>query len=173
MLTLTSSAVPGFGSRLACAEGAFLFERSAYAHDPFRICYAGSCIDLDFARKPGCVSMQYVSRHSDQVGHLLARFANDVHHILGPRADMWRELDACATPEDPALPYAVIGARGRDKNKDRQQISAQLPSSNPNNLTQDHTGEGQNPASQASVAPTQDKPGHDYFDDVTVPLADL
>ncbi|GAC95187.1 hypothetical protein PHSY_002762 [Pseudozyma hubeiensis SY62] len=157
---------------IAFAEGAFLFERASYMSHPFHVCYGGCCIDLDFASKPGCVSMRYFNRKSNEAGHLLARFADNVEQILGPREYMQKELIACPTKDEPALPYAVIGARGGQGRPEQEQQVSHL---------QTHPTQGkahvQPHSAGANAAQNGDggksKVDHDYFDDVTVPLADL
>ncbi|CDR88409.1 uncharacterized protein SPSC_04236 [Sporisorium scitamineum] len=147
------------------SQGAFLFRRSDYMERPFHVCYGGCCVDLDFVKRPGCVTMRYVSYPGNGPGHLLARFADNVDNILGPRDDMWRLLEACPPKDEPALPYAVIGARGRHggragkSGKDQQgAVSGATPASPP--------------AAAPDAALVDARPNHDYFDDVTVPLAD-
>ncbi|ETS60053.1 hypothetical protein PaG_06047 [Moesziomyces aphidis] len=92
-------------------QGQFLLRRDAYLQHPYRVCFGGCCILLDFTTQPGCVHMQYVARKSGQSGHLLARFANQPQKVLGPRSFMPKHLVAC--PQDGLpVPYAVIAARG-------------------------------------------------------------
>ncbi|KAJ9479692.1 hypothetical protein PHBOTO_003163 [Pseudozyma hubeiensis] len=154
-------------------QGAFLFERASYMSHPFHVCYGGCCIDLDFASKPGCVSMRYFDRKSSETGHLLARFADNVEQILGPREYMQKELIACPTQNEPALPYAVIGARrgqGRPEQGDQVSHLQTDPAQGKADVQPPPLGAN---AAQHDDGKGQDKVNHDYFDDVTVPLADL
>ncbi|CBQ73596.1 conserved hypothetical protein [Sporisorium reilianum SRZ2] len=173
------------------AQGAFLFERAAYMTNPFHVCYGGCCVDLDFTKRPGCVSMRYVSRPASHPGHLLARFADNVDNILGPRDDMRRLLEACPPPDGQALPYAVIGARGgvrpkaaqgdqphgqQDPNTGVRPVdAAAVPNAEPPSTAPPAAA----PAAPVAADPraragaqANSRPNHDYFDDVTVPLAD-
>ncbi|SPO26676.1 uncharacterized protein UTRI_03967_B [Ustilago trichophora] len=96
-------------------QGAFLFERQAYYEHLFYVCFGGCCIDLDFKHKPGCVVMNYVDRVSPDKGHLLARFADNIELIIGPKDYMQKTLLACPEEEGKPLPYAVIAARSGKK----------------------------------------------------------
>ncbi|EST05051.2 hypothetical protein PSEUBRA_005859 [Kalmanozyma brasiliensis GHG001] len=98
-------------------QGGFLIDRSQYLASPFRVCYGGCCIALNFAIKPGCVSMRYYNRGEDESsGHLLARFADTYQFTVGPRDFMKKWLQACSKDGEP-LPYVVIAARDKPRRR--------------------------------------------------------
>lgn len=146
------------------------------------------------------MTMHYVFRQADPEGHLLARFADNVDRILGPREDMVKTMRACGKDGQP-LPYAVIGARvgggkkkqDADENADAERgVGVSRTQKNSGSEKGKSKGDGQkdqdpSPAlsngepgqaasllqDPAAAAPAQPKKmPHDYFDDVTVPLAD-
>ncbi|TKY84781.1 hypothetical protein EX895_005861 [Sporisorium graminicola] len=175
------------------AQGAFLFERAAYTDNPFHVCYGGCCIDLDFAKRPGCVAMRYVSRPGRGPGHLLARFADNIENLIGPRDDMRRLLEACPQGEGMALPYAVIGARGGHEHHEeaqsadhhRHQQQQQQGEVDQAKRQQEPDGggvavdAGEVPkaalvpaAADPAAAATNRRLNHDYFDDVRMHFVD-
>ncbi|CCF51899.1 hypothetical protein NDA14_002636 [Ustilago hordei] len=164
-------------------QGGFLFERKAYLDQAFHVCFGGSCIDLDFKSRPGCVTMNYVARESEIKGHLLARFADNVQNIIGPRQDMLQMLIACPNNDQP-LPYAVIGPRGGAKKQDQKQDKKEdkkEEKKEEKEAKETDTGVAAKAAvkeNKSAFPPTAanitqpGKLGHNYFDDVTVPLVD-
>ena len=159
-------------------EGAFLFEISNYTAHPFHVCFGGCCVDLDFAASPGCVTMRYVDREAKgERGHLLARFADDVVNIMGPRQWMKKEVMAWRKGEEGGgLPYAVIGARigGRKKRVGGDQVSSSHDV-HPGRKLQQQGQPAMEPSKDAESIGEADEGGkmpHDYFDDVTVPVND-
>lgn len=131
--------------------------------------------------------MSYVPRDSPEPGHLLARFADNVQDILGPRDDMLRSLMACAKEQGQTLPYAVIGARRGRKKKQQadggRARSAEYPETNQDQIQQSQneqrgtpyesstgtTGDNFELAAQPAERDAPPTTSHDYFDDVTVP----
>lgn len=122
--------------------------------------------------------MRYVDRKAEgERGHLLARFADDVVDILGPRQWMKKEVMACRKGEEEGgLPYAVIGARigGRKKRSGVDQVSLGHDV-HPGRKLQQQGQPAVEPAKDAESTGEADEGGqmpHDYFDDVTVPVTD-
>ncbi|KAJ1026051.1 hypothetical protein NDA18_003711 [Ustilago nuda] len=155
-------------------QGGFLFERKAYLDQAFHVCFGGSCIDLDFKSQPGCVTMNYVARKSEIKGHLLARFADDVQNIIGPRQDMLQMLIACPNNDQP-LPYAVIGPRGGVKKQDQKEDKKEKDAKETDTGVAAKAAVKENKPAFPPTAANITQPGklgHNYFDDVTVPLVD-
>ncbi|KAJ1023867.1 hypothetical protein NDA13_004701 [Ustilago tritici] len=160
-------------------QGAFLFERKAYLDQPFYVCFGGSCVDLDFKSRPGCVTMRYLARQNDIKGHLLARFADNVQDIIGRRQDMLKMLTACPNKDQP-LPYAVIGPRGGAKKEDKKEDKKEEKEAKEADtgvaamrLQKPPEKEDKSAFPPTAANITQPgKLGHNYFDDVTVPLVD-
>ena len=138
--------------------------------------------------------MRYLARQSDIKGHLLARFADNVQNIIGPRQDMWQMLIACPNKDQP-LPYAVIGPRGgakkEDQKEDKKEDKEDKKEGKKEGKKEDKKEEKEAKEADTGVAvmrlenedktafpPTAanitqpGKLGHNYFDDVTVPLVD-
>lgn len=150
---------------------------------PIHVCYGGCCINLDFSQegKDGCVRMSYVNRPSEGVkGHLLGRFADNQVKLLGPGDRMEKTMLACGKGGR-ALPYAVIqarsGHRGRKKvGEERIGTTgiSKIQKSDKGGEGQDSVVTEENGAKEPSKSDgkAQPKRGHDYFDDVTVPLVD-
>ena len=120
--------------------------------------------------------MRYLSRTSHEPGHLLARFADNLQLIIGPREDMARTLEACPASDGQPLPYAVIGARsGLAKQVQGQEQGQKQGIKEDASLALSNQANGQVKQGGKQVKGQMDaapKLNHDYFDDVTVPFLD-